>query len=92
MSEYIADVYRSDLIESRHRGNLAVVNSENGLEYFTGDPRNITYIRSAAKPFQILPVINSGAADFFQFTKQEIAVMSASHNGEEKHVQTVRKI
>jgi L-asparaginase II len=92
MSEYIADVYRSELIESRHRGNLAVVNPENKLKYFAGDPKNITYIRSAAKPFQILPVINSGAADFFQFTKQEIAVMSASHNGEEKHVQTVRNI
>lgn len=92
MSEYIADVYRSELIESRHKGNLAVVNPDNELKYFTGDPENITYIRSAAKLFQILPVINSGAADLFQFTKQEIAVMSASHNGEEKHVQTVRNI
>ncbi|MFO7814697.1 MAG: asparaginase [Halanaerobiales bacterium] len=92
MSEYIADVYRSELIESRHSGDLAVVSPESKLKYFTGDPGSITYIRSAAKPFQILPVINSGAADFFQFTKQEIAVMSSSHNGEEKHIQTVRNI
>src|SRR6056297_2530438 len=92
MSEYIADVYRSNLIESRHKGDIAIVDPDGTLTHFFGNPENQTYLRSAAKPFQILPVINSGAADLFQFTKQEIAVMSASHNGEEKHVQTVRNI
>ncbi len=92
MSEYIADVYRSNLVESRHRGDVAVVDPDGKLKYFSGNPDNQTYLRSAAKPFQILPVINSGAADFFNFTKQEIAVMSASHNGEEKHIKTIREI
>ncbi|HKL13325.1 MAG TPA: asparaginase [Halanaerobiales bacterium] len=92
MSEYIADVYRSNLIESRHKGDIAIVDPDGTLTHFFGNPENQTYLRSAAKPFQILPVINSGAADFFNFTKQEIAVMSASHNGEEKHVNTVRNI
>jgi len=92
MSEYIADVYRSNLVESRHRGDVAVVSPTGTLKYYSGNPEKNTYLRSAAKPFQILPVINSGAADFFNFTKQEIAVMSASHNGEEKHVKTVKEI
>lgn len=92
MSEYIAEVYRSNLVESRHRGDIAVVSPDGTLNYYSGNPNNNTYLRSAAKPFQILPVINSGAADFFNFTKQEIAVMSASHNGEPKHIKTVREI
>ncbi|MCF8008356.1 MAG: asparaginase [Halanaerobiales bacterium] len=92
MSEYIADLYRNKIIESKHRGDIAVVNPEEKLLFFTGDPDKITYLRSAAKPFQILPVINSGAADYFNFSNKEIAVMSASHNGEQEHVNTVRSI
>lgn len=92
MSEYIADVYRGNLIESRHRGDVAVVNPKGELNYYSGNPQNYTYLRSAAKLFQVLPVINSGAADFFNFTKKHIAVMSASHNGEKKHIQAVREI
>jgi len=92
MSKYIADVYRNKLIESRHRGDAAVVEPDGQISYFCGNPEYNTYLRSAAKPFQILPVINSGAADFFNFSNREIAVMCSSHNGEEKHIKVVKDI
>jgi len=92
MAEYIANVYRSNLIESRHRGDISITAPDGKLLYYQGDPNKITYIRSAAKPFQVLPVIYLKAADHFNFNNKEIAVMCASHNGEKKHIKTVRSI
>jgi L-asparaginase II len=51
-----------------------------------------TYLRSAAKPLQALPVIETGAADHFNFTDAELAVMSGSLNGEDFQVKAVRSI
>ncbi|MGM0444796.1 MAG: asparaginase [Bacillota bacterium] len=92
MADYIANVYRSNLIESRHRGDISVTAPDGKLLYYHGDPDKITYLRSAAKPFQTLPVITSKAADHFNFTNKEIAVMCASHNGEDIHIKAVKSI
>src|SRR5262249_19650413 len=51
-----------------------------------------TFFRSAAKPFQALPLITSGGADRFGFTEDEIALACASHSGEPIHVQTVARM
>jgi L-asparaginase II len=50
------------------------------------------YVRSAAKPFIAAAVVASGAAVRFGFDRKEIALIAASHNGEEEHVATVRSI
>jgi L-asparaginase II len=52
-----------------------------------GDPRPVTYFRSASKPFQALPFITSGAANEFAFTEEEVALACASHSGEPMHVE-----
>jgi L-asparaginase II len=57
-----------------------------------GDPACSTYIRSAAKPFQIMPLLLDDAAQNFEFTDKELAVIISSHNGEEIHVEAVRSI
>ena len=57
-----------------------------------GDPEGYTYIRSSAKPFQAIPLLRSGAADELGFTDEEIAVICASHSGEERHLSLVRSI
>ena len=54
-----------------------------------GAPETVTYIRSSGKPFQAIPLITSGAAERFGFTKQEIAIVCGSHSGESRHVATV---
>lgn len=92
MSEILVNVNRGPIVESLHRGDIAVVNSEGKLLYSIGDPYKVTYMRSAAKPIQTLNVILSGAADKFKFTDEEISIMCASHYGEDFHRKTVEGI
>ena len=48
--------------------------------------------RSAIKAFQFVPVIESGAADHFGFSDEEIALACSSHNGEPEHVHVARSM
>jgi L-asparaginase II len=90
--ERVATVMRGEVIESVHYGSAAVVNAEGRLLYRVGDPYQVTFMRSSAKPFQAIPVVESGAAREFGFTPIEIAVMAGSHSGEKRHVDAVRSI
>ncbi len=92
MAEVLVHVTRGELVESRHAGDIAVVDSAGRVVASVGDPRVVTFWRSSAKPVQTLPVITSGAADRFKFTDEELAVMAASHDGEDRHVWAVRSI
>jgi L-asparaginase II len=49
-------------------------------------------MRSCAKPFQCYGVVESGAADAYGFTAEEIAVIAGSHPGEPVHVAAVASI
>jgi L-asparaginase II len=44
------------------------------------------------KPFGVVALIESGAADDFELTSPELAIMCASHTGEDKHVRTLQAI
>lgn len=92
MPEILAKVYRGDTVESVHFGSVAVVDSKGRLIYSAGDPKFFTYLRSSAKPFQTIPLLETGTADFFNFSDKELAIVSGSHNGEKIHVDTVKKI
>ncbi len=92
MSEKLADVYRGEIVESRHYGDLTVVNHLGENIFSIGNPELLTYWRSCAKPFQLLPLIISGAVDKYKITSEELAVMAASHNGEKVHVKIVSNI
>jgi len=92
MSEILVKVYRKDTVESVHCGAIVVVDSGRRVVYEVGDSNFITFLRSSAKPFQALVVVESGAAEAFGLTQQEIAVIAGSHNGEKKHVRVVRSI
>lgn len=88
MSAPLAKVYRGDHLESIHRGSIAVVDSLGRLLAFAGDPAFVTCLRSAAKPFQALPLLEYGGDEEFDLTGEEIAITSASHGGEPVHVAT----
>lgn len=92
MSEVLAHVFRGDEIESTHRGSLAVVDENGIILYSVGDPYSFAYLRSAAKPFQVVPMVEAGGIERFGFNDEEIAIMTSSHGGEEKHVETVKRI
>jgi L-asparaginase II len=88
----LAAVRRGELVESVHRGRIAVFDPRGNELEALGDPEAFVYVRSSAKPFQALPLILSGAADDFGLTDEELAVACASHNAEEPHLAAVRSI
>jgi L-asparaginase II len=92
MGEAVVEVVRGTVVESRHRVHVAVVDAAGLMRASAGEPEMVTFIRSAAKPFQALPVISEGAMDRFGITLEEIAVACGSHSGEPRHVEAVTAI
>lgn len=86
----LVEVLRGDVIETRHRGSLVIANYEGKILASYGDVEERIFIRSAAKPMQEIPLIESGAADYFKVTDQELSIGSASHDAELIHEETVR--
>jgi L-asparaginase II len=91
-TEVLVEAWRGSRVESEHRGAIAVADANGRLIAHTGDVGLISYLRSSAKPFQLLPLVESGAADRFGFTDAELAVMAGSHSGEPRHVAAVQSI
>jgi len=84
----LANVYRGAQIESFHTGSVAVVDALGHLLAYVGDPGLRTCLRSAAKPFQAIPLLEYGGIDEYELTGEEIALTCASHAGEPAHVST----
>ena len=89
LAEPLVEVRRGAITESRHRGHIAVVTPDGRIVTSAGDPVNVTFLRSSAKPFQTMPLLTSGAAERFGFTDEEVALACASHNGEPIHTKLV---
>jgi L-asparaginase II len=85
----LIEAMRGALVESRHRGHVALVDAEGGLVVSFGDIETAVMPRSAVKPLQALPLIESGAADAYGLDDAEIALACASHRGEPRHVERV---
>ncbi len=92
MARLIVEVTRGGRVESRHRGSIAVVSTSGELLWSFGDPDEFTFIRSAAKPFQLAPFVASGRFDSYDLPSptEALAVMAGSHSGEDRHVRTVQ--
>ena len=88
----VAFATRGDIVESFHRGTIAVVNSDGEVLKSVGDTSKVTYMRSAGKPMQAIPVFESGAIGQFGITEKESAIFTASHNGEPFHLEAVTSI
>lgn len=88
----VVGVFRNGSVESVHRGSITVVDRSGRLLYFWGDPDFPTVMRSCAKPFQAMPLVESGAADHFRLSQKEIAITTGSISGQEFQQETVRCI
>lgn len=77
------------MVESVHHVHSAVVNAAGGLIAASGNPDLRTWWRSAAKPFQAMPLVQGGAADEYGLSTEEIALACASHSSEPRHVEVV---
>ncbi|WP_313176413.1 asparaginase [Massilia sp.] len=79
-------------IENVHAGSVAVVDASGRLVAWAGDPHYQTFTRSALKPFQALPFLLSDGPNKFGLAQEELALLCASHSGEEKHLAGVQSI
>ena len=88
----LVEAVRGHIVESMHYGVIAVSDPDGDLLAWAGNPGTVTYYRSASKPIQALALVESGGADHFGFTEEEIAITCGSHGGEDAHVATVLSI
>jgi L-asparaginase II len=88
----LVEVLRSHLVESRHRGAVAVADADGATVLAIGDVTTPIFPRSAIKALQALPLVETGAADAFGFGDEELALACASHSGEPGHVAGVMRM
>ena len=85
----VVDLVRGAAVESTHLVHAVVVDVDGAVVAAWGDAARLTHPRSAVKPLQALPLVETGAADAFGCTDTELALACASHNGEPGHVEAV---
>jgi L-asparaginase II len=86
--EILAEVVRSGLVESRHRGVAVRVDPDGEVTWSLGDPGTVIFPRSANKPLQAMGMLRAG----LPLDGRLLALASASHSGERFHVDAVREI
>ncbi len=82
-------VSRGTDVESRHRIHAVVRRADSTTPATFGDEDAATFWRSAVKPFQVLPIVEDGAATAFGFGSEWLAVACGSHGGRPEHVDRV---
>jgi len=82
----LIELTRGALVESLHAGAIAVVRADGEVVASVGDIASPIFPRSAIKPLQALPFLESGAVERLGFGAAEIALASGSHAGARLHV------
>lgn len=83
----LAEVTRGAIVESAHRGSVAVCGHDGALLFAAGDPAFMTFTRSALKPLQALPFVAAGGVARYGYTPPQVAMLCASHAGETCHIE-----
>jgi L-asparaginase II len=84
----LVQAWRGGIVESAHRGAVAVVDAAGASVLALGDVQRPIFPRSAVKVLQALPLVESGAAERLGLSDAELALACASHNGEDLHAAT----
>src|ERR1041385_3392042 len=92
LPELRVEAPRGELVESVHPVSAAVLDARGRLLAASRDPELVTWWRSAAKPFQAVPLVEDGAADRFGFSQEELALATASHSSEPRHLELISGI
>jgi L-asparaginase II len=85
----LVDIVRGELVESCHCGDIVVADAAGKIVRSLGNVDRLVYPRSALKPIQALPLVETGAADGHGLGDDELALACASHHGEPVHVEKV---
>lgn len=84
----VAEVVRSGFVEARHRGAVVAVDTDGSIAFALGDVTTPIYPRSANKPMQATGMLRAG----LDLDAELLALVAASHSGEDFHVAGVRTI
>ncbi|HEY0539485.1 MAG TPA: asparaginase [Actinoallomurus sp.] len=88
MNPVLAEVERSGFVESRHRGSVSGLAADGSSAVRLGSPDDPIFPRSANKPMQAVAMVRHGLG----LESELLALASASHSGEDFHVEGVQKI
>jgi len=89
LNPILVEVTRGDTVESVHRGAVVVTDADGKVVMSWGDVDAATCPRSSIKPMQTLPLIETGDAEAFKLSEEELSLACASHGGEPEHVTRV---
>jgi L-asparaginase II len=81
---------RGGMTECVHYGAIAVVDTAGKVLAQVGNAQHRVFTRSTLKALQALPLMQSGAAQALKFAPHHVALLCASHSGEEMHVAGVQ--
>ena len=84
--EPLVEHTRGGMAEIIHAGAIAVVDQHGKVLGSVGDADAVCFTRSTLKPFQALPFMQGDGPAYFDFQPEHIALLCASHNGEDMHV------
>lgn len=85
----LAEVVRSGFVESRHRGSVVVLDASGAVVAAAGDVTAPVFPRSANKPLQAVGMLRAGLS---LADPADLALVCASHWGQEMHVTRVREM
>ena len=88
----LLELTRGRVTESTHVGAIAIVDSNGKMLTSYGDPDTVAFLRSSAKPFQVLPFVERGGVEYFGFTPAELALAAASHETAQIHLNAVEAL
>jgi len=89
--ELVARTLRGGLTECWHFGALAVFDPTGAEVARLGDPEVPVFMRSSAKPFQTIAMLELGL-ERLDLEPENLALISASHGGCEIHTERVEKL
>ena len=79
-------------MESLHRGHVVHVDGVGRVTHVAGDPETMVTLRSCAKPFTLISLVEAGGVREFGLSPAELALMAGSHSGEDLHVRTLQAV
>ncbi len=88
----IVNLKRNSSIESIHRVHAVICDSKGRVLMCAGNQEHETFVRSALKPFQILPFISSGTSEKVDCSEKGLAVCCGSHSGSAYHAREVFRL
>jgi L-asparaginase II len=83
---------RNGIEESVHRGDIVEVDATGRVLRALGDIDRVVTLRSTAKPFGAVALVEAGGVEEFDLTTPELAILAGSHSGEDVHVRTLQGI